>query len=51
MYLYDDNLFNDVSYWLNRSVLGSFLPRCLKAWGQKQDDSIRDSMYWAGRAG
>ena len=50
MYLYDDNLFNDVSYWLNRSVLGSFLPRCLKAWGQKQDDSIRDRMYnWAGR--
>ena len=48
MYLYDDNLFNDVSYWLNRSVLGSFLPRCLKAWGQKQDDSIRDRMYnWA----
>ena len=50
LYLYDDNLFNDVSYWLNRSVFGSFLPRCLKAWGQKQDDSIRDSMYcWAGR--
>ena len=50
MYLYDDNLFNDVSYWLNRSVLGSFLPRCLKAWGQKQDDSSRDRMYnWAGR--
>lgn len=48
MYLYDDNLFNDVSYWLNRSVLGSFLPRCLKAWGQRQDDSIRDRMYnWA----
>ena len=49
-YLYDDNPFNDVSYWLNRSVLASFLPRCLKAWGQHQDDSIRDSMYcWAGR--
>ena len=49
MYLYDGNPFNDVAYWLNRSVLGSFLPRCLRAWGQRQDDSIRDSMYcWAG---
>ena len=50
LYLYDDNFFNDVSYWLNRSVFGSFLPRCLAAWGQRQDDSIRDSMYsWAGQ--
>ena len=50
MYLYDHNPFNDVRYWLNRSVLASFLPRCLRTWGQKQDDSIRDSMYnWAGR--
>lgn len=50
MYLYDHNPLNDVQYWLNRSVLGSFLPRCLRAWGQTQDDSIRDSMYcWAGR--
>ena len=50
LYLYDDSLFNDVSYWLNRSVLATFLPRCLSAWGQKQDDSIRDSMYcWAGQ--
>ena len=50
LYLYDDNPFNDVQYWLNRSVLGTFLPRCLRAWGQQQDDSIRDSMYcWAGR--
>ena len=49
MYLYDSNPFNDVQYWLNRSVLGSFLPRCLRAWGKTQDDSIRDSMYnWAG---
>ena len=48
-YLYDDSLLNDVQYWLNRSVLGSFLPRCLRAWGQRQDDSVRDSMYcWAG---
>ncbi|MDO5377535.1 MAG: hypothetical protein Q4G52_04290 [Clostridia bacterium] len=50
MYLYDDSLLNDVQYWLNRSVLGSFLPRCLRTWGQRQDDSIRDSMYcWAGQ--
>ena len=49
-YLYDDNLLNDVQYWLNRSVLGSFLPRCLRAWGTRQDDSVRDSMYcWAGQ--
>ena len=49
MYLYDDNPFNDVAYWLNRSVLASFLPRCFRAWGQRQDNSIRDSMYcWAG---
>ena len=45
LYLYDDNFFNDAQYWLNRSVLGSFLPRCLRAWGQKQDDTIRDTMY------
>ena len=50
LYLYDKNIFNDAQYWLNRSVLGSFLPRCLRTWGQKQEDSLRDSMYcWAGR--
>lgn len=50
LYLYDDCLLNDAQYWLNRSVLGSFLPRCLRTWGNRQDDSIRDSMYcWAGR--
>lgn len=50
LYLYDNNPFNDAQYWLNRSVLASFLPRCLRAWGQRQDDSIRDSMYsWAQR--
>ena len=50
MYLYDHNPLNDAAYWLNRSVLGSFLPRCLRTWGQRQDDSLRDSMYcWAGR--
>ena len=45
MYLYDDNLFNDAAYWLNRSVLASFLPRCLRTWGQQQTDALRDSMY------
>lgn len=50
MYLYDHNPFNDAAYWLNRSVLGSFLPRCLRTWGQTQENSIRDQMYnWAGR--
>ena len=50
MYLYDRSPLNDVQYWLNRSVLGSFLPRCLRTWGRTQDDSIRDSMYcWAGQ--
>ena len=49
-YLYNNNPFDDVKYWLNRSVIGSFLPRCLRAWGQVQDDSVRDAMYcWAGR--
>ena len=49
-YLYDDNPANDVAYWLNRSVLAGFLPRCLRTWGRRQDDSIRDTMYsWAGR--
>ena len=45
MYLYDDNLFNDAAYWLNRSVLASFLPRCLRTWGQQQTDALRDTMY------
>ena len=50
LYLYDSNPLNDVQYWLNRAVLGSFLPRCLRTWGQQQDDTIRDSMYcWAGK--
>ena len=49
LYLYDDSILNDVQYWLNRSVLGSFLPRCLRAWGQRQDDTLRDTMYdWGG---
>ncbi|MBR5287906.1 MAG: hypothetical protein IKU34_04855 [Clostridia bacterium] len=45
MYLYDDNLFNDAAYWLNRSVLASFIPRCLRTWGQTQTDALRDTMY------
>lgn len=45
MYLYDNNPLNDVQYWLNRSVWGSFLPRCLRAWGQRQTDALRDTMY------
>ena len=50
LYLYDDSLLSDVQYWLNRSVIASFLPRCLRTWGQTQDDSLRDSMYcWAGQ--
>ena len=50
MYLYNDNPLDDCAYWLNRSVLGSFLPRCLRNWGQRQTDDIRDSMYcWAGK--
>ena len=50
LYLYDQNPFNDVQYWLNRSVLGTFLPKCLRTWGQAQDPDVRDSMYcWAGR--
>ncbi len=49
-YLYDNNPFNDVRYWYNRTVIASFLPRCLSTWGQQQDNSIRDSMYcWAGK--
>lgn len=45
MYLYDSNPLNDVQYWLNRSVWGSFLPRCLRTWGELQTDALRDTMY------
>ncbi len=44
-YLYDDNLFNDVSYWFNISVLGTYIPRCLETWGQKPDEQVRYKMY------
>ena len=47
-YLYDDNLFNDAAYWFNTSVLGTYIPRCLETWGQKQPDILRTTMYeWA----
>lgn len=43
-YLYDDNLFNDVSYWFNKSVLLKYIPQCLKTLGQT-DPNLRDTMY------
>lgn len=43
-YLYDDNLFNDTQYWFNRSVLATYLPKCLMALGQ-YDETQRDAMY------
>lgn len=43
-YLYDDNLFNDTQYWFNRSVLATYLPKCLRALGQ-YDEAQRDTMY------
>ena len=47
-YLYDDNLFNDVQYWFNKTVLAKFIPRCLATLGQS-DPAQRDSMYnWGG---
>ena len=48
--LYNANPLDDASYFLNRSVLFSFLPRCLATWGQRQTDDLRDAMYcWAGQ--
>lgn len=46
-YLYDGNLFNDVRYWFNMSVLGRYIPQCLKTLGQ-HDESQRDTMYTWG---
>lgn len=43
-YLYDSNLFNDVRYWFNESVLARYIPRCLSTLGQR-DESQRDTMY------
>lgn len=46
-YLYDDNLFNDVRYWFNESVLARYIPACLKTLGQS-DPNLRDTMYTWG---
>ena len=43
-YLYDDNLFNDVAYWFNKSILAKYIPQCLKTFGQ-QNPALRDTMY------
>ena len=43
-YLYSASLLDDVSYWLNSSVLFQYVPRCLKSWG-KTDPDLRDTMY------
>ena len=43
-YLYDNNLFNDVQYWFNQSVLAKYIPKCLKTLGQTDPDQ-RDTMY------
>ncbi len=43
-YLYDDQLFNDVRYWFNKSVLFKYIPQCLRTWGQTDPDQ-RDTMY------
>ena len=47
-YLYDDNLFNDVQYWFNQSVLAKYIPKCLKTLGQSDPDQ-RDTMYTWGQ--
>ena len=44
-YLYDDNLLNDVQYWLNKSVLFSSIPKALSHIGKPDEDKTRDSMY------
>ena len=46
-YLYDDDLLNDTQYWFNRSVLGIYIPKCLKTLGQR-DETLRDTMYTWG---
>ena len=48
-YLYDDNLFNDVKYWFNQSVLARYIPACLRTWGQSDPDQ-RDTMYSWGES-
>lgn len=46
-YLYDDNLFNDVYYWFNKSVLARYIPACLRTLGQR-NETLRDTMYMWG---
>lgn len=43
-FLYDDNLFNDVRYWFNKTVLARYIPACLATLGQSDPDQ-RDTMY------
>ena len=43
-YLYSADLLDDVRYWLNQSVLGKYIPACLKTLGQSDPDQI-DTMY------
>ena len=47
-YLYDTNLFNDTQYWFNRSVLATYIPKCLKTLGQR-DETQPDTMYNCGK--
>lgn len=44
-YLYDDNLFNDVKYWFNKSVLITHIPKALAHAGTPDENMTRDSMY------
>lgn len=46
-YLYDGNLFNDVQYWFNQSVLARYIPACLRTLGT-HDENQRDTMYTWG---
>ena len=44
-YLYDDNLFNDVKYWFNKSVLFSEIPKALSHIATPDENVSRDAMY------
>ena len=46
-YLYDDDFFNDTAYWFNKSVLFTYIPKCLATLGQRDPDQ-RDTMYTWG---
>lgn len=45
-YLYDDALFNDVNYLLNKNVLLEQIPQALARIGVPDEDASRDSMYY-----